>query len=243
MSSKKDQERVHSKPVPRFYKMVSLILKEYCNRNCSLRTVMYEANVKNSDFKKYFATLSKIVSRYTAIESALRTVKLFEEQPRFDHHLAFVLASEMYTKDEDLVGNCKPISVLNSYGAKLRQVLKIAIEEQDKKKPNKESALNSRFVRINTLLCHETDVKKSLNALDWRFVEWDEGTSYDHFLQAVKNLGQWDYMKDFTARTCSSFPRSKNFGRLIVYNESHIILQDKASLLPAFISGVKPETP
>lgn len=88
-------------------------------------------------------------------------------------------------------------------------------------------------MRVNTNLLSRSEAIEHFVQDGW--VEYNGGTelsSYDAFLEAVKNLGDSEFLSDIHVKNLFVFPASSKrfwaFNRLVL--ESKLILQDKVRL-------------
>ncbi|CRK87594.1 CLUMA_CG001390, isoform B [Clunio marinus] len=93
-----------------------------------------------------------------------------------------------------------------------------------------------RYIRLNTILIKKTEAKEYLEREGWRLIESSFET-YDDFLEAVKNLDDENYLKDFHIKNLFVFPSSsrKYWATNPLVQEGKFLLQDKASCLPAVL--------
>ncbi|XP_045115578.1 28S rRNA (cytosine-C(5))-methyltransferase-like [Portunus trituberculatus] len=236
MESRMNNKKPHSVPVPQLYKEASKILGQLERKEGSLKTLVYGGKYKN--FKKIYALLSKAWSQRSEIQQVLAASKLFHDQPNFNPHLAHILTSELLNKGF-LSGNCKPIQVLLEYEEKLKSLAAHHLTDVTPKQHNHENGL-PRYVRVNTLVSSVEAVHAKLFNEGWRLTSYDRGhTTYDDFLYLVENLEEYCYLIDYHIQDLLVFPPSTPFWNSSLYKNSVIILQDKASCLPVFLSSVK----
>lgn len=232
MSNKKP----HSVPVPQLYKEASRILGQLERKEGSLKTLVYGGKYKN--FKKIYALLSKAWNQKSEIQQVLAASKLFHEQPNFNPHLAHILTSELLGKGS-LSGNCKPIQVLLEYEEELRSLAAHHLTDVAPNYGHRNGC--PRYVRVNTLIASLEAVQVQLWNEGWHTTNYDrDHTTYDDFLNLIENLQGHCYLIDYHIQDLLVFPPNTPFWDSPLYQDSAIILQDKASCIPVFISNIKP---
>lgn len=229
------EKKQHSVPVPRLYKEASKILKRYENKEGSLKTLVYNSNYRN--YGKIHGLLCKAVQNSTTIKRALALSELFVEQPKFDPYLAQVLTTDLLLKRMPL-GNCKPIEVLRKYEEKIKKVAGPNIEEQFSH--NEKNDCCPRYVRVNTLKTSMDRVQAQLASQGWMFLEYNPlQETYDDFLNVIQNMDESTYLRDYHVPELLVFPPNTTFWDNILYKKNAIILQDKSSCLPVFVSSIQ----
>ncbi|XP_064084595.1 28S rRNA (cytosine-C(5))-methyltransferase-like isoform X2 [Macrobrachium nipponense] len=224
----------HSIRVPQLYKQASVILKKYENKEGSLKTLIYSG--KYTNYGVMFGLLTKLVKNQEAVKSAIAASNLLVEQPSFDPHLAQVLATQALSKGS-VVGKCKPIVVFKEYEEKIKAT---AANSFSAKAAVKDKDLLPRYVRINTLVSSVTDVHAQLKKDRFILQDYDPSVeSYDDFLERVKNLVTPYYLVDYHIPELLVFPPGIPFWNSFLYKKNAIILQDKASCLPVFVSDIQ----
>ncbi|XP_050701678.1 28S rRNA (cytosine-C(5))-methyltransferase-like isoform X2 [Eriocheir sinensis] len=232
MSDKKP----HSVPVPQLYKEASRILKRLEAREGSLKTLVYGSKYKN--YRKIYAVLQKAWNHSSRTKHILAASKLFKEQPNFDPHLAQVLTSELLEKGS-LSGDCKPVQVLLKYEEELKSLAANTLCEE--KEMVQSRSHYPRYVRVNTLVASVEAVRSQLAEEGWWALEYDRNQiTYDHFLHLMENLKEHQYLVDYHLPELLVFPPNTPFWDSVLYRENAVILQDKASCLPVFISNIRP---
>lgn len=82
----------------------------------------------------------------------------------------------------------------------------------------------------------KAEVLEYFEQTGWRLIE-NTFESYDEFLEAVNNLDDESFLADYHVKNLFVFPPSskKYFATCELANEGKLLLQDKASCLPAFL--------
>ncbi|XP_045608311.2 28S rRNA (cytosine-C(5))-methyltransferase isoform X1 [Procambarus clarkii] len=226
-------KRQHSIPVPRLYKEASKILRQYENKEGSLKTLVYKGKYKN--YKRIYGLLCKTVENSAAIKTALAESNLYIKESKFDPYLAQVLTQEMLGKG--LLGDCRPILTLLKYEDKIRSLMSSCHFKQSS---HEKRECSPRYVRVNTLKTSMSDVQFQLDSEGWIFQEYDSAqVTYDDFLCLINNLEESTYLRDYHIPDLLIFPPNTPFWDSILYECNAVILQDKASCLPVFLSSLK----
>ncbi|KAG7154644.1 28S rRNA (cytosine-C(5))-methyltransferase-like 3 [Homarus americanus] len=229
------EEYVHSVPVPQLYKEASKILKSYEEKQGSLKTLVY--NGKYRSYNRIYGLLCNTVQNSTMIKTALTEAKLFTEQPMFNPHLAQVLTAELLRKGF-LSGDCKPIVILRTYEEKIKSFMDF---NSNKETLQKKKDFSPRYVRVNTLVSSLDRVHAQLADEGWQLQEYDPTqVTYDDYLHLIQNMDETTYLIDYHIPQLLVFPPNTPFWNSILYNKNAIILQNKASCIPVFLSSVNP---
>lgn len=102
-----------------------------------------------------------------------------------------------------------------------------------------ESALSAnipRYARINTLMGNVEEVMKTLKDDGWNVIT----TKANNFKQKVDEMTDSDVIIDPHVKNLLAFPRNCNLYDYNLVNSGKLILQDKASCLPAYVIGPPP---
>ncbi|XP_047487615.1 28S rRNA (cytosine-C(5))-methyltransferase-like [Penaeus chinensis] len=227
------EKRPHSIPVPKLYKEAAKLLKRYENKEGTIKNLVL-SNKKYRNYRTLSALMCKTVQNATRIQTAIAASNLLVEQPRFDPHLAKILTSELINKGR-LPGNSKPEITLLEYEEKIRKIIGTDLNANNEEK---EKDPLPRYVRINTLTTNADRVHSHLAREGWRCEEQDF-SSYEDFLNCVQNLDTDSYMVDYHMKDLLVFPPNTPFWNDSFYRKGAVILQDKASCLPVFLSDIK----
>lgn len=227
------EKRPHSIPVPRLYKEAAKLLKRYENKEGTIKNLVL-SNRKYRNYQTISALMCKTVQNATRIQTAIAASSLLVEQPQFDPHLAKILTSELINKGR-LPGKSKPEQILLQYEDKIRKIIGTDLNANNEEK--KKDSL-PRYARINTLITSADRVHSHLAREGWRYEEHDF-SSYDDFLDCIQNLDADSYLVDYHMKDLLVFPPNTPFWNDLLYRKGAIILQDKASCLPVFLSDIK----
>ncbi|XP_068251238.1 28S rRNA (cytosine-C(5))-methyltransferase [Palaemon carinicauda] len=226
-------KKPHSVKVPQLYKTAAKILKKYENKEGSLKNLIYSENYRN--YGTMNGLLHKLVANQASIKSAIAASNLLVEEPRFDPHLAQVFTVQVLAKGA-LTGDCKPIIVFKKYENKIKAIASNAFSAE-KAIINKDPL--PRYVRINTLMESVDQVHNQLATDGFILEDYDSSLeSYDDFLERVKNLASPYYLIDYHIPELLVFPPGTQLWNSDLYKDNIIILQDKASCLPVFLSDI-----
>lgn len=222
----------HSVKVPQLYKVATRILQRYENKEGSLKTLVYGSKCR--DLRVTYGLLSKCIDNSASVKTAIAVSNLLIDQPRFDPHLAQILTTQLLVKGS-VSGNCKPILIFKDYEEKIKAAAQSGFNiDQEKAK----DAL-PRYVRVNTLLGGMDLVHVQLETDGYTLQTYDPNVvSYDEYLQLVKNLSAPNYLIDYHIGDLLVFPSDTHFWESVLYKKGVVVLQDKASCLPVFLSSI-----
>ncbi|WKX93314.1 hypothetical protein Q1695_010955 [Nippostrongylus brasiliensis] len=103
---------------------------------------------------------------------------------------------------------------------------------------SKESALAiPRYARINTLKWTAKEALERLTYEDWKVLEI---SPEEDFAERVTNIADDEVLIDPHVENLLIFPHSNDFHRYWLVEQRYLILQDKASCLPAFLLAPSP---
>ncbi|RCN44647.1 methyltransferase domain protein [Ancylostoma caninum] len=94
-----------------------------------------------------------------------------------------------------------------------------------------------RYARINTLKWTAEEAIETLTSEDWKVVEV---SPEDDFAKCVGNMAEDEVLIDPHVENLLIFPHSNDFHRYWLVEQRYLILQDKASCLPAFLLAPSP---
>lgn len=223
----------HSVKVPTQYKKVASVLEKALeNRQKSIKNLIYDE--KHARVPSMHAVLKQYSDNRGAIDSAIESTKILEENPRLKPALCKVLITELIYGRKDLRGESKPVQTVREYRERLVKALggddlsaDFVVEKKTGSKP--------RYVRVNTNLlsvdkAHALLVKGGFHKKELPPIE-----SYDDFLKAIKELDELEYMIDMHIDGLFIFhAKKKQYWALHQYvKEKKFILQDKGTCLVA----------
>ncbi|CAJ0608489.1 unnamed protein product [Cylicocyclus nassatus] len=96
-----------------------------------------------------------------------------------------------------------------------------------------------RYARINTLKWKAEEALETLTSEDWKVVHLKPE---DDFVKRVGNIAEDEVLIDPDVENLLIFPHSNEFHRYWMVEQRYIILQDKASCLPAFLLSPSPNS-
>ncbi|KRT83787.1 hypothetical protein AMK59_4718 [Oryctes borbonicus] len=224
----------HSLPVPRLYKFAAKIIEAASKNEDSVKNLVYKTNHTNT--KALYALVVETLKYSKQLDFLLKRSKLFEKEPRFNPWLAKVLITELLWGKKHLPGQSKPIKTILTY----QQILSANacdVHEND-------SAVNKvnrpRFVRINTIRTTINDAIDAFRDEGWTLVRHMDTKDYNGFLDKIRNLTANQFMVDFHLPELLIFPPNTEFHAHDSYKSGRVILQDKASCLPAHLLSPEP---
>lgn len=100
--------------------------------------------------------------------------------------------------------------------------------------------MKPKYVRVNTLKATVEEIIDLFRDEGWTFVRHFEDKNYDNFLSKVVNLGPEEFMLDLHVKELLVFPPKTEFHYYSFYKDGRIMIQDKASCLPAILLNPQP---
>lgn len=96
-----------------------------------------------------------------------------------------------------------------------------------------------KYVRVNTLKATVDEIIALFQNDGWTFTGHFDG-SYEEFLSKVSSLTPEEFMVDLHVKNLLIFPPKTEFYRYPFYKDGRIMIQDKASCLPAILLNPQP---
>lgn len=225
-------EGKHSVKLSTQYRAAVKILRRVMSNGESLKTLLF--NEKHARTNRLNALLDKFFRNRELIEKVIEKSEILVRESRFDPYVCRILLTELLIGHENgLTGQAKPIQTILTYKTDL---LNIFNELKGENFTEKRNVPLPRYVRINTLKITYDDAleecrREGFNQLDSEF------ETYPDFLEAVKNLGEYDFLVDFHVKHLLVFaPKTRVYwARSPLVAEHKFILQDKASCLPPML--------
>ena len=226
---------VHSVKVPRFTKQRLKILQEVEETHASLKSLTYTQ--RHPNVSAIYSLCLNALQKKEQLNQLLNKTHLLMNEPRLDPWLARILITELLWGKKVLKAECRPAQTIRSYENLLKDELSaisnVQVPETSIKKVRK-----ARYVRINTLLL---PLKKGISYFEeegWSLLP--TCSNYTEHLEAVKNLQKPHFIQDFHVPELLVFPTDTTFHDNSRYLNGELILQDKASCLPAKLLNPKP---
>ena len=218
----------HSVKVPRLYKVASSILKDYDEGKDSIKNLVFNCK-KHPNTKALFALVMETANHSKQIDEVTKKIQLFENEPRFNRHLAFVLINELIWGKETLPGESVPVQTVRKYKKKLKKNIDLSSSRDLR-------ALDAtwpRYARVNTLCNSVHRVARALREEGWLEVMYDrtEVTSLG-FLELVSGLAEGQYLADLHIPNLLVFPPKTPLYDHALVRDGSLLLQDKSSCFP-----------
>ncbi|XP_013409950.1 probable 28S rRNA (cytosine-C(5))-methyltransferase [Lingula anatina] len=132
-------------------------------------------------------------------------------------------------------------AALSAELARLKVRAKVASNEGLLPEHVRKEAPLPRYVRVNLLKTNVEDVIGHFESEGYSFDQCSNNyNSYEEYLASVKSLTGKHFLKDFHLPNVLVFPPGKDFHQHPLYTDGSIILQDKASCIPAHILSPLP---
>lgn len=97
-----------------------------------------------------------------------------------------------------------------------------------------------KYIRVNTLKATVEEIINIFRDEGWTFVSHFEDNNYNHFLSKLSSLGPEEFMLDLHVNNLLIFPPKTEFYLYQCYKDGRIMIQDKASCLPAILLNPQP---
>ncbi|KAK7790244.1 hypothetical protein R5R35_001046 [Gryllus longicercus] len=214
--------------VPPIYGATAKLLKKV-KEGAGLKDTLYQINHPN--LRGIYSLACKAIQNDELLESIINETGLLNE--RFDPVLAKVLVTELLWGKQELKGGSTPVTLTLEHEKALRQ----AVEEASipvvltEEKP-------LRYIRINTLLVTINGTIQRLIDDGWQLKDTPE--NYELFIKCASKLGDTQFMKDYHLDDVLIFPPKSDMHEHKLVENGSLLLQDKASCLPALLLDPKP---
>jgi len=232
----------HSIKVPRLYKVAANILKDYHEGKDSIKNLVFNCK-KHPNTKALFALVMETANHSKQIEAATKKIQLFENEPRFNKHLAFVLINELLWGKETLPGQgdvakCSlPVQTVLKYKKKLKK----SIDTSMSKDLRALDATWPRYARVNTLCNNQHRVSRQLREEGWLEVIYDKTeVNHQQYLDIVASLREGQYVSDLHIPNLLVFPPKTPLYEHDLVKDGSLMLQDKSSCFPVAALAIPP---
>ncbi|XP_015516291.2 28S rRNA (cytosine-C(5))-methyltransferase [Neodiprion lecontei] len=224
----------HSIKVPRLYKTVAKIVQTVREDGASLKQLVYLKQHPN--IKALYALALTSLQHASQLDQLIRRTKILVNEPRLDPWLARVLITELLWGKKHLSSECKPVLTVLAYEKLLKDELKNT--ESFVNPENKLKVEKPRYVRVNTLSMSVEEAIESFKEEGWR--QLHRSKDYVEFIESVSKLSGAAFIQDIHVPELLIFPAKTQFYNHAGYISGSIILQDKASCLPAYLLDARP---
>ncbi|XP_029667829.1 probable 28S rRNA (cytosine-C(5))-methyltransferase isoform X1 [Formica exsecta] len=221
---------VHSVKVPRIYKFTADIVRRVQEDGASLKTLIYEKN--HSNIAGIYGLSMNTLRMLPHLDQLFHKTHILTEQPRLDPWLASVLITELLWGKKCLKSHSKPVLTVLAYEKKLQEELK-NLNYIETFISHKEKVQKPRYVRVNTLLLSVEKAISFFQKEGWQLL--CRSTTYSSYLQTLSQLSESYFIQDFHIPEVLAFPPLTSFHEHSGYQNGELILQDKASCLPAHL--------
>ncbi|XP_046994813.1 28S rRNA (cytosine-C(5))-methyltransferase [Schistocerca americana] len=229
------EKKSHSVKVPRTYKVAAKILKEVIAGG-NLKTLVYNQRFYN--IKALYALVVEALRHAKVLDYVIEKSEILLKEERLDPSLARILISELLWGKRQLPGNSKPVETVISYKDELVKAEHCYEEFLSKEQESRRVTL-PRYVRVNTIYKSVEDVVKYFCSEGWEKMRI-KFKSYSQYLEKIRSLKEEQFMQDFHIKELLVFPPKTDFHEHDLYINGSIILQDKASCLPAYLLAPEP---
>jgi len=186
---------------------------------------------------KYRFYLEKILDSQNVMRHFLKSKKLLDDRPYcliLVYEIVFGIGIRVADKQiQGIIKSAKKDIMFEHEQLKIDEVSPESLATESK------SVDLPRYVRINTLRSSVDTVLKTLKDAGFNLVENAQITDQEMFNEAVQNLRLKDFFFDIHVDKLLVFHPRADLHKLSLVKDKSLILQDKASCLPAFL--LKPE--
>ncbi|XP_015437029.1 PREDICTED: probable 28S rRNA (cytosine-C(5))-methyltransferase [Dufourea novaeangliae] len=225
----------HSVKVPRLYKSASKIIRDVREKGGSLKSLIYEQ--RHPNVSAIYSLCLNALQKETQLVHLMNKTGILMKETRLDPWLAKILITELLWGKKTLNSVCKPAQTVLNYEKQLKEELNhCGVVEAHL--PLTKAVRKPRYVRVNTLLLPLNKALSYFKEEGWLLLP--KCLNYTAHLTAVKNLTKPKFIQDFHVPELLVFPPNTTFHDHSGYQNGEIILQDKASCLPAQLLNPKP---
>ena len=184
---------------------------------------------KHPNTKAMFALVMETVNHHKQIEEAANKIQLFENEPRFNKQLAFVLINELIWGKETLPGSSLPVQTVLKYKKRLKKT----IDVNSSKDLRALDASWPRYARVNNLCNTLHRVGRQLREEGWLEVMYDKSqVTQKQFIEMISSLADNQYLTDLHIPNLLVFPPKTALYQHDLVREGSLLLQDKSSCFP-----------
>ncbi|KAH0552412.1 hypothetical protein KQX54_009645 [Cotesia glomerata] len=220
---------IHSVKVPRIYKTAANTIKKVDERKASLKELVYER--KHPNIKAIYALAATALQNSSQLTELLEKTEILKKQPRLDQWLARILITELIWGKKSLQSEAKPVLTIRNYENQLRDALKNTSNDKIEKTIKKVE--KPRYVRVNTLIMSVEDAIQEFK--NDGYILLPKSPNYKSYLKSLESLDTFSFIQDYHVRELFAFKAGTAFYDHDGYHSGALVLQDKASCLPAHL--------
>ncbi|XP_065066978.1 28S rRNA (cytosine-C(5))-methyltransferase-like [Rhopilema esculentum] len=208
------------------YREASSVIEQAKLKKGSVKGLCFNSSLANK--KKLYALVCQTLKHQTVLSQLLKQIDEDDAFDKLDESLQLVLAYDILFGRGIRCGG----RIGHFVRSNKRQLFHL-LDEFQKTNKSTECVANDtvslpRYVRINTIKTAIDQVIKKLESEGWKFVN-----------KKLENLGEDEFFSDQHIPDLLVFSPGTDLHEHPLYINGHILLQDKASCLPAFL--LKPE--
>ncbi|KAG9485796.1 hypothetical protein GDO78_008729 [Eleutherodactylus coqui] len=220
------------------YQTAAGILDRLQQKEGAVKTLVYDSGYKN--VRQLYALLCETLRYSTVIEEIIKSSELLRGPKKLPMNLAKVLVYDLlFGKGLQCGGRWK--STILAHRARLQaELAKLKVK---KKVSNNQDLVTSmggsldgpalpRYVRVNTLKTSMDDVLTYFKRQGYTYL--GKARSIKELIDFGQKSGK-SFLQDLHIPNLLVFPPSTDFHKDSLYTAGHLILQDKASCLPALL--------
>ncbi|XP_078699500.1 28S rRNA (cytosine-C(5))-methyltransferase-like [Branchiostoma floridae x Branchiostoma belcheri] len=223
------------------YTEVAAILQKLENKKGTVKSLVYNSQHKNK--RQLYALLCETLKYGSIIDDIITSTQLLKREKFLKKHMAQVLVYEqLFGKGLQVGGKYREAMNRNKtalHAALVRLKVRSKVSKNEDLLPDtvKSQVSLPRYVRVNTLKITVEDAIERLKQAGFSVVE---KPSVENFGSTIRALESGQCVQDPHIPALLVFPPGTGFHDNQLYKSGEIILQDKASCIPAHVLAPPP---
>ncbi|KAI8520750.1 putative 28S rRNA (cytosine-C(5))-methyltransferase [Branchiostoma belcheri] len=210
------------------YTEVAAILQKLENKEGTVKSLVYNSRHKNK--RQLYALLCETLKYGSIIDDIITSTQLLKREKFLMKHVA-----QVGGKYREAMNRNK--TALHAALVRLKVRSKVSKNEDLLPDTIKSQVSLPRYVRVNTLKVTVEDAIERLKQAGFSVVE---KPSVENFSHTIRNLESGQFVQDPHIPALLVFPLGTGFHDNQLYKSGEIILQDKASCIPAHVLAPPP---
>ncbi|XP_035687583.1 28S rRNA (cytosine-C(5))-methyltransferase-like isoform X2 [Branchiostoma floridae] len=223
------------------YTEVAAILLKLDNKEGTVKSLVYNSRHKNK--RQLYALLCETLKYGSIIDDIITSTQLLKREKFLKKHMAQVLVYEqLFGKGLQIGGKYREAmnrnkTALHSALVRLKVRSKVSRNEDLLPDTVKSQVSLPRYVRVNTL---KISVEEAIEKLKKAGFSLADKPSVENFGNTIRDLETGQFVQDPHIPALLVFPPETGFHDNQLYKSGEIILQDKASCIPAQVLAPPP---